>query len=296
MTKLYITCDLEGIWGVNTWRQCHPHTDPAGYARAVKQAARELGWLIDAAHQAGIDHITVNDAHEMMTNLSPEAFEAGRFPEGVHWLSGKPKVVAMMAGLDSRFDAYALVGYHAMAGTEAGTLCHTFHRKVAQVRINGVAYGEGGLNTLLAGFTHGVPLIFGAGDAAFVREMQPVFGHAQYVATKTGVSTCAAVHKPLEQLEADYRAALSQAFAQRDAWASWLPMADQPLEFPAWAPPYELEVQFVDTLCCDLASIIPWMTRVDGVTLRTHSQDFDKCYKAMQACYTILASAPSFDP
>jgi hypothetical protein len=32
------------------------------------------------------------------------------------------------------------------------------------------------------------------------------------------------------------------------------------------------------------------------VTLRTHSQDFDKCYKAMQACYTILASAPSFDP
>jgi D-aminopeptidase len=151
MTKLYITCDLEGIWGVNTWRQCHPHTDPAGYGRAVKQAARELGWVIDAAHQAGIDHITVNDAHEMMTNLSPEAFEAGRFPEGVHWLSGKPKVAAMMAGLDSSFDAYALVGYHAMAGTEAGTLCHTFHRKLAQVRINGVAYGEGGLNTPAGG-------------------------------------------------------------------------------------------------------------------------------------------------
>ena len=292
MTKLYITCDLEGIWGVNTWRQCHPHSDPAGYARAVRQAAQEVTWVIEAARRHGVEDITVNDAHEMMTNLSPEAFASGSFPHGVQWLSGKPKLAAMMTGLDESFDAFALVGYHAMAGTEAGTLCHTFHRSVAQVRINGVAYGEGGLNTLFAGLTYGVPLIFGAGDTGFKAEMAPVFSNASYVTTKQGVSTCSAIHKPIEDLKTDYRKALDSAFSKQSQWTSWVPVTDQ----PPVAPPYELEIQFINTLSADLASVIPWMTRVDGLTLHTHSQDFDKVYCAIQACYSILASAPSFEP
>lgn len=168
MTKLYISADLEGVCGVVSPHHCSAEPDRSAYDWAVSQLEMEVAAVVEAALDHGVSEVLVNDSHCTMTNLYLEQVDPR-----VSLLTGKPKRCAMSAGLDERFDAAIYIGYHAKAGAHKGVLSHTFHSKLFDVSVNGVSYGEGGINALYASLVHGVPLVLASGDRAFVEEIQP---------------------------------------------------------------------------------------------------------------------------
>lgn len=275
MTRLYISADLEGVCGVVSPHHCAPEPDRAAYDQAVRQMHLEVVTVAEAALQAGVSEVVVNDSHCTMTNL-----DAAHMPKGVSLVSGKPKRCAMVAGLDASFDAAIFIGYHAKAGAHRGVLSHTFHGKVFDVSINGVSYGEGGINGLHASIVHNVPLILASGDRAFVEEIHALVPDLPAVETKIGLGQTAAQCHPWDQVKADYQTKVQQALNNRADWAQ---------NRLVLAGPYELKLTFINPLLTDAADLIPGLERVDGRTLLYRSDCFHTTYRMMQSCYSMLA-------
>ena len=222
-------------------------------------------------------------ALERQCNLIDKAVEQLK-PVGGNRLrtvvTGKPKRCAMSAGLDDTFDAAIYVGYHAKAGTHKGVLCHTFHSKLFDVSVNGVSYGEGGINALYASLTHGVPVILTSGDRAYLEEIRTLIPALEGVETKVGLTYTAAQCHPLKKVLEDYAAKTRQLLENRANWKQNL------LTLPG---PYELKMTFINPLAADAANTIPGVERVDGTTLLFKTNDFQIVYQMLQACYSILA-------
>lgn len=273
MTKLYISADLEGACGVTSPLQCSPAGDRAAYEWAVNQLAREVKEVVETALERGVEEIVINDSHYGMANLllphiSPQ----------VSLLSGKPKVCAMSAGLDSRFDGAIYIGYHAKAGTPHATLCHTFHSRVFDVSINGVSYGEGGINALHASLVHGVPVVMASGDQALEAELKALIPALEMVRTKDALSTTAALSRPLFDVMADYRAKTNAVLDNQAAWRKNL---------LTLKPPYEMTITFTTSLGADTAMTLPILTRVDGRTVCFTADNFQAVYQALQSAYSL---------
>ncbi len=275
MTRLYISADLEGVCGVVSPHHCAPEPDRVAYDHAVRQMHLEVRTVAETALEAGVSDVVVNDSHCTMTNL-----DAAQMPAGVSLVSGKPKRCAMVAGLDSSFDAAVFIGYHAKAGAQAGVLSHTFHGKLFDVSINGVSYGEGGINGLHASLVHQVPLILVSGDRAFNAEMHALLPTLSTVETKIGLGQTAAQCHPWERVRADYQTKMRQALTNRSAWNQ------NRLALPG---PYELRLTFINPLLADAADLIPGLERVDGRTLLYRNDCFHTVYRMMQSCYSMLA-------
>lgn len=278
MGKYYLSADLEGMTGVTSLPQCYPAADKTGYQRAVEQLVLELTWvmaqirLLDPQAQ-----FWVNDAHNTMTNVP-----WGQLPDDVGFIGGKPKPCAMMAGLDSSFDAALLLGYHGMAGTVTGNLAHTFHHKIRSVSINQMALGEGGVNALYAQACYGVPVILASGDRALCQELQGSVPGLYTVETKVGLSLTAASCHPWGQVKTAYQQALAQCFHNQKSWNK--PKMDI-------VAPYTLEINFTDALCADIVSVSPLYQRVDGTTVSFASACMETVYRALQSAYMMLAYA-----
>lgn len=277
VTRLYISADLEGICGVVSPHHCLPEPDRAAYDQAVRQMHREVEAVVEAAREAGVSDILVNDAHCTMLNLDPALL-----PAGVSLVSGKPKRCAMTAGLDASFDAAIFIGYHAKAGAYRGVLSHTFHSKLFDVSINGVSYGEGGINALHAALEYGVPLILASGDRAFIEEIHALLPDLPTVETKVGLSQTAAQCHSWETVRAAYMAQTRQALSR----------CQDRLVLPG---PYELRITFLTPLSADAADLIPGLERIDGRTLVYHAERFHAVYRMLQSCYSILMLTASLE-
>jgi len=273
MPKYYLSVDLEGVGGVSSLLQCYPKADHTPYEDAVEQLAAEINMVAFALLEADSHaQIVVNDAHSTMTNL-----QLGHFISStLSLISGKPKQCAMMAGLDSSFDAAFLIGYHAKAGTEKGVLNHTFHPKLYDVKVNGVSYGEGGINAHYASLVHQVPVVLASGDSAFCEEIRNVIPQILTVETKQGLSTAAAHNVSVDQLEAAYTKQTQKAIKAKKAFPAKL------------KSPYTLEMTFTTSLACDVVMTSPLYQRVDGRTVTTTTDDFETLYRSLQAAYTML--------
>jgi D-amino peptidase len=282
MTKLFISADLEGACGVTSPKQCFPELDLEAYTIATSQMAKEVSVVVEAAFQNGVSDIVVNDSHGYMTNLMLE-----QLSPRVQLLSGKPKKCAMSAGLDETFDAAIYLGYHAKAGTKCGILNHTFHSKLFNVAVNGVSYGEGGINALFASLEYQVPVILASGDQAFCEEITGLIPGIRTVQTKQSLSFAAALGRPWADVESDYIQTVGELLQTKAKWSENLILLH---------PPYVLDVTFINSLCADVAMTMPWLTQVDGRTVRYQATDFRKLYQALQSCYSILSYSNYMDP
>ncbi len=281
MTRLYISADIEGITGVVSPLQCSPHGDAEAYRTAVRQMGEEVSAVIRTAIEVGVKAIVVNDSHMSMINLGLD--DVG---DRVSLLSGKPKAVAMSAGLDSCFDAAMYIGYHAKAGTENGVLCHTFHTKIFDVSVNGVSYGEGGINALYASLVHRVPVILASGDAMFCREITGLIPNLATVQTKTSLGFAASLSRPEAEVLAEYREKTRRVLGDPASWQNNL---------LTLAPPYTLEMTFINALCADVVMMIPGWQRVDGMRVRYGAEDFHTLYLALQSAYSIQSYTAALD-
>ena len=155
--KIFVSCDIEGVSGVVN-ALLHTSVEGKDYGRARELMTGEASAVVEGAVKAGATEVVVNDSHGPMTNLLIE-----KLHPAATLITGAPKHLSMMEGIDSTFDAAVFVGYHSRMGTP-GVLSHTISGgSVANVWVNDVLLGETGINAGIAGH-FGVPVVLVAGD------------------------------------------------------------------------------------------------------------------------------------
>ena len=264
--NLLISVDMEGVAGVVSTD--HTSSNHKEYERFRRLMTAEANAAIEGALAGGADRIVVNDSHGSMTNILVE--EVNRSAE---LISGSPKAFGMMQGIGPDVDAVFLVGYHARSGTGAAILEHTWSGGVVEVRLNGLAVGEMGLNAALAG-AYGAPVVLVTGDKAVIEEARTLLGNTETVAVKDGVTRTAAQCLHPEVAQERIRKASERAVG----------LDVSPFVVSS---PITLQVVFQRATHADLAALIPGTSRVGGRTVEWKDEGMTAIYRAFVAMMTI---------
>ena len=269
--RVYISVDMEGIAGVAHEDQTDP-IEPrhAGeYNRFRRLMTNEANAAVLGALDAGAAAVLVNDSHWLMRNLLAEELHPA-----AELLSGGPKRLSMVEGIDGGFDAAMFIGYHARAGTRHATIDHTYTSRVYEARLNGQPVGELGLNAAMAGL-HGVPVVLVSGDQALAAEARALLGgDVETVVVKEAVGRFAARSLAPTVACERIRAGAVAALRRRH----------QPYTL---TPPLRLEVDFVLTQMADMAELIPGSTRSGGRTVVYTGADYREVFRAWRAMYNL---------
>lgn len=191
--NIYMSVDIEGITGLVHADMMMP--EQREYDRGRRLMTNDANAAIEGLVQAGARYILVNDSHGPMRNLLfEEMHPAAHLLTG----SGNAKDHCQIEAADSRnFDAAVFIGYHAMAKTPKAIHAHTIAgNAVAELRLNGRAHGETGLNAAVLG-SMGIPVILVTGDTTTMGEARDFLGeHVETVAVKEAVGHNAAICRP----------------------------------------------------------------------------------------------------
>jgi D-amino peptidase len=271
--RVYISVDMEGIAGVVHEDQTDP-TDArhaAEYNRFRRMMTNEATAAIQGALNAGATRVLVNDSHWDMRNILAEELHPG-----AELLSGGPKRLSMVEGIDGGFDAAMFIGYHAMAGTRDAIIDHTYTSRVYQARINGQPAGELALNAAMAG-VYQVPVALVSGDQSLATEARALLGSAvETVVVKHAVGRFAAravaPSVACERIQAGAAAALRRSH--------------EPFSF---ARPIRLEVDFVVSQMADMAELVPGSVRSGGRTVSYTGEDYGEVFRAWRAMYNLAS-------
>jgi D-amino peptidase len=271
--RVYISVDMEGIAGVAHEDQTDP-IEPrhAGdYNRFRRLMTNEANAAIAGALEAGAEAVLVNDSHWLMRNLLAEELNPA-----AELLSGGPKRLSMVEGIDGGFDAAMFIGYHARAGTRNATIDHTYTSRVYEARLNGEPVGELALNAAMAG-VHGVALALVSGDQALAAEARALLGDGiETVVVKQAVGRFAA--RSLAPSVACQRI--------REGAARALRRRHPPFVLKA---PIHLEVDFALTQMADMAELVPGSSRTGGRTVGYSGDDYREVFRAWRAMYNLAA-------
>ena len=271
--RVYISIDMEGVAGVVHEDQTDP-IEPrhAGeYNRFRRLMTNEANAAIAGALEAGATGVVVNDSHWLMRNLLAE--ELNPVAELV---SGGPKRLSMVEGIDGGFEAAVFVGYHARAGTRDAIIDHTYTSRVYEARINGQPVGELALNAAMAG-TYGVPVALVSGDQALAAEAKALLGNGvETVVVKEAVGRFAA--KSLAPSVSCQRIRTGAAAALRRKHA--------PFTFKT---PIRLEVDFVESQMADMAELVPGSHRTGGRSVAYAGDHYREVFRAWRAMYNLAS-------
>ena len=271
--RVYISVDMEGIAGVVHEDQTDPiqSRHAADYNRFRRLMTNEANAAIAGALEAGATRVLVNDSHWLMRNLLAEELNSS-----AELISGGPKRLSMVEGIDGGFDAAMFIGYHARAGTRDATIDHTYTSRVYEARINGAPVGELALNAALAG-THDVPVALVSGDQAIAAEARELLG--------AGVETVVVKHA-VGRFAARSIAPAVACDRIRTAAAGALRRQHQPFTVKS---PVRLEVDFVVTQMADMAELVPGSERTGGRTVSYTGDDYREVFRAWRAMYNLAS-------
>jgi D-amino peptidase len=271
--KVYISADMEGITGVVHADQTSPGT--AEYAAARKWMVEDVNAAVEGALRGGATEVVVNDSHGSMRNIDP----ADLHPKAV-LISGSPKPLSMMQGIDDSFDAVLFIGYHAGAGTQDAVLDHTISGGVVRgVRVNGVELPELGLNAAIAG-VYGVPVVFISGDVAVCRQAKTILGSDVVTApVKDAIGRTAARLVPMPEARRGIK----------DRAADAVRHAAQMKPFRV-AAPCKFELDFFVSSQADMAMMAPGVQRLNPRTVAFQSDDYLKGFRTLRALINLVPS------
>ena len=268
--KVFISVDMEGISGIVHSDQTTPGTDE--YADGCAWMVADVNAAVEGAFAAGATDVVVNDSHGSMRNINP----AQLHPRAV-LISGSPKPLSMMQGIDSSFAACLFIGYHARAGTENAVLDHTISSSVVRsIRVNGIEMPELGLNAVLAG-CFGVPAVLVSGDTAVCRQAAEILGKdVVTVAVKEAYGRLAARLVPMAEARLKITAGVKEALGKL--------ASAKPYTLSA---PYIFEIAYHVSAQADMGAMIPGAKRLDGRTLGFRADDFIEGFRTLRAMITI---------
>ena len=189
--KIHMVTDLEGVAGVTGFEDRrsagHDSHDNWNHRQRMRRLLTgEVNAAVDGLFEAGATQVIVNDSHGAgytidFENLDPRA--------QIYHGHERPVFLPM---LDETCDATILVGAHAKASTPMATAYHTMSKDVKDWNLNGVSFGEMGLQALIAGHFD-VPMIFVSGDEHACREIGELIPGIETAAVKRGLSRLSAI-------------------------------------------------------------------------------------------------------
>ena len=179
--RVYINTDLEGCSGITLFDQTRDSRGPR-YAESCRLLMGDLNAAVTGAVEGGATEVWVLDGHGNPLNVVPELMHPA-----AEWICGRGFPAGW--GLDEGFACAFLVGYHAMARTPDGVLCHTqSSRSDARYWYHGREFGEIGQEAMILGH-FGIPIALVTGDVAACREAREFLGEEIVtVAVKEGYS------------------------------------------------------------------------------------------------------------
>ncbi|MDN5325915.1 MAG: D-amino peptidase [Moorella sp. (in: firmicutes)] len=268
--RVYISADMEGVAGICTWEQVEARGGTE-YARCQKLMTAEVNAAIHGALQAGATTVCVNDAHDGMRNILVENLHPG-----AQLISGTPKRLGMMEGIDRGFTAACFLGYHARAGSP-GVLAHTYSDVVHRLEVNGQEMGELGLNALLAGY-FGVPVVLVSGDQVLAGEARKLLGNIEIVIVKEALNYHAVRSLSPHQARKKILQGMLKALARKNL---------KPLPAPA---PARVTIKFNDPARAAAAAILPRCQRLNAVTVTYTGGDYLEAYQAVRSLISLAKS------
>ncbi|MGB0090004.1 MAG: M55 family metallopeptidase [Planifilum fulgidum] len=182
--RFYIMTDMEGVSGVVDYeKDCSP--GGVHYEKSKRLTTLEVNAAIEGILSTGNHEIIVCDGH------GPGGIDIELLHREAQLIMGRP--LDPMFGIDDGpFDAFLMIGQHAMKGTPGAALAHTFSSKnILSLTLNGTPIGEAGINALRAGI-YDIPTIFLSGDRAACEEIRRII---------PGIHTCA-VKKAIKETSA----------------------------------------------------------------------------------------------
>ena len=268
--KILISADIEGVAGVFHTEQTRAGN--AEYERARLWMTQEANAAALGAFDGGATAVTINDSHGPFRNLLPDHLD-----DRVRCLQGKPRILGMMAGLESGCDAVFMVGFHSRAQGR-GVLAHTISSLAfSRVTLNGMELGEAGLYGALAG-EYGVPVVLGTGDDQFIEENTPVLSSASWFQTK----------KAFGRLSGDSLTPAASAAGIRKAAEQAMARIARAKPFVV-APPIRCELTTTSGSMADLFCQLPSVERIDGVTIRFDTASVEAAVRTLN-CFSAMSA------
>ncbi|WP_078596715.1 M55 family metallopeptidase [Evansella clarkii] len=269
--KVFISADMEGVAGIvhgeHTGREGREHD------RARMLMTEEVNVAVEGALEAGAEEILVNDSHGTMKNLIPELLH-----EEAEYIIGTPKKLAMMEGIDESFDAAILLGYHARMGQD-GILNHSYSgRVVRNIKINGVDYGEIGINAAIAG-TFKVPVVLVTGCQYAGAEAKGLIPEIETAEVKQTLNRITAKNLSTKKARSLIKQSVINSLEKRKSIKPFV------IEGP-----YSVELTYLHSGFADAAEVLPIAEKIDGVTHRFESDDFITAFRYIRSLINLANS------
>lgn len=275
--KVHITADMEGIATLSHDAQAEDRGKD--YPRMQEIMTGEVQAAIEGAKAGGANEIVVCDAHDTGRNLLVEHLD-----DDIVVIQGSAYELGMMAGIDGSFDAGFQIGYHSMRHTHAGILGHTYTYSIAQLRLNGVAFGESGLSAAIAGH-FGVPIVLVSGDLHAVRQAKSLVKNIVGVPTKEGVGLYGARSLTPQKARELIRKGAKEALEKKNAI--------RPLVLKK---PILMEIELERPLMAEYAARIPLFKRKDIKTVSFKAKNVLEAFYAFETVYRVASVAKNEGP
>src|SRR5699024_4211310 len=230
--------------------------------QARRLMTNEANAAVKGALKAGAQEVVVNDSHGTMCNIYVSSLSSQ-----AKLISGTPKRLGMMEGINSNFDAAIFIGYHTRSGSQ-GILNHSYNSRVVRgIKINGEDYGEFGMNALVAG-DHGVPVVFVSGCHLLIEEAKNHIKNIHSAEVKRSINrvTSENLHPDVacERIEKG----VVHALQNKSLYQSYQLNANN-LTF---------DLMFKDTLMADVAATLPIIEKSDLECVRFNTNNITNGY------------------
>lgn len=268
--KIFISADIEGTAGIDTWDETE--LGEGKYAYFAAQMTKEVTAAIEGAEMCGYE-ATVKDAHDSARNLDPAALpQSARLIRG--WIRD---LWCMMGGLDREaYDAVAFTGYHSDAMSDGNPLSHTMTTSVQKVTINGEYASEFTINAYMAAYL-GIPIVFLSGDEALCQSAKKLVPGIRTVASKTGLGSAVMSRHPAVVCE-DIRNTM------QDALKDLVDPEKRALCMLTLPDTFEIRVEYKDWNTAHKYSYYPGAVTVDAKTISFSANDYYEVMRFMHFC------------
>jgi D-amino peptidase len=269
--KLYLIVDMEGMSGIVSPEQIDG-SDSWEADRARRQCTAEVLTVCEAAVEAGVDEIVINDFHGKGRNLLPE-----KLPQCAFIIQGDFRPTSGWDFLDGTFTGVIFLGAHGRTGSQESVLPHTYSEKL-RFELFGQSVGEVDILALLAG-EQKVPTILVSGDSKTLEQIRTNLPSAHTVITKMSIGPQAALSFHPTQLLETLREEVKQALKNVAK-----------IEPPGVEPPIPLVIRCQNIQLAERLDWIPGLKRIDNVSFEFSGENMKQIAKLIYGV-TELASS-----
>lgn len=267
--KIFISVDMEGIWGVVS--SSHINNSTNEYQRMRKLMTREANIVIDEVFKNGATEVIVNDSHDTMDNLLIEELDPR-----AQLISGSPKPLSMMQGIDNTFDGIIFIGYHTRCGTPNGVFNHTYMGStISRIFLNGKEVGECGINAGLGGY-FGVPVLAISGDDLLATQALEEIGDIETIIVKKAANRYVAHNLSYNDLKKVYEEKLKKVFENIKSY----PIVE-------YTGNITMDIELVSEVKAEYIMLLPQAKRINNKTIRIESEDYLELFMLFRACMAL---------